>query len=98
VHASICYLCTFDNILGSTGDLSPLGPRTGEPTFSDPEHNLLCGETLAIEGGVATQHGVLQTGMFITQDHTHTHMLMLSPHQNDSEAPEVTGLCVAITW
>ena len=74
------------------------GPRTGEPTFSDPEHNLLCGETLAVEGGVATQHGVLQTGMFITQDHTHTHMLMLSPHQNDSEAPEVTGLCVAITW
>ena len=89
-------LCTFDNIFGSIGDLSPVWPLTGEPAFSDPQNNLLRGETLAIEGGVATQHGVLQTGTFITQVHTHT--FPLSTYQNDSETPEITGLSVAITW
>ena len=54
VNASISIVCTFDNILGSVGHLSPLWPLTGEPAFSDPQNNLLRGQTLAVEGGVAT--------------------------------------------
>ena len=92
-------LCTFDNIFGSVGHLSPLWPLTGEPAFSDPQNNLLRGQTLAVEGGVATQHGVLQRGKFITQSpYIHIPPLPPSTHQNDSETPEVTGLSVAVTW
>ena len=48
-----------NEVPGHGGHALPLWAHEGELAGLDPLHDLLCAKTLAVEGGVATQHRVL---------------------------------------
>ena len=56
----IIILCTFNDALGSLRDPDPLGGIERELPRPNPLHDLLRTQALSVEGGVATQHRILQ--------------------------------------